>query len=228
MWVSNAEVQSGPNKMGEQVLGVTNMNETLEFLKRLAEEINAQENYGTADPIYCIQELKSIPVVIPNDDTKTQWVSDDGEVAEGEQADMLQAYWEKYGMEPNHWNLEHFREEWVHTGQTYLTLKSARDFIEGNDNLRVYVNSAHNNHEIREIRRLLSGPLLQWDALVETARDSQNPGIDAGIFLLARLKSKSSSEIRDAMREALRQTLEGSSIKQKSEENAPRDRPQGG
>jgi len=209
------------------------MNETLEFLKRLAEEINTQENYGTAEPIYSIQELKSTPVAIPGDHTKTHWFNDNGEVAEGEQANMLQAYWEKHGMEPEGWNLEHFREEWVHTGRVYLTLQSARDFVEGSgdDDLRVYVDSAHYNHEIKELRRLLSGPLLQsvralknaetmMTFLMEKVRDKAFEA-DTAYSVVGSIESKLFYEVRNEMREALRQTLERPSFKESESRNRP-------
>jgi len=143
-------------------------NQPFEFLDNLAQELNTQKNYSTKDPIYIIEERRLFPVASSEQADTFQWVNYNGEIASDEFAQELEDAFEHGKGIPSKWKKEWLHEEWVLTQHVHLTLKAAQNYLKGkcgselgDSNFRLYVDSAHDNYELREIRRLLSGPLHQ-------------------------------------------------------------------
>jgi len=62
----------------------------------------------------------------------------------------------------------------------YLTVTAAEAFVGKSKKHRVYVDSACRNHELKEIRRLLAGPIAECIAALQQARQFISNGIEFG------------------------------------------------
>jgi hypothetical protein len=145
------------------------MNNAIEFLEDLATKLREQDNVCTSYPIYTVQEQVTINGLDTAYTGEIGWFYD-GEMVGDTAFD-----------EPTHSELEaaHDRgedppDEYIRTGiahywhmiEPFLTMDAANNYIQSNGHrhsgeLRVYVESAHRNPEMRELRRLLSGPIVE-------------------------------------------------------------------
>jgi hypothetical protein len=157
------------------------MSHTIEFLNCLATELQEQDNAYTASPIYCIQE----EVLVTGIDTEycetIGWFSSDGGgLADARKARALNRYYDRYGKEPADWVRTGYEYVWRYTGRSYLTKAAAAAFVGDSKKHRVYVDSAYRNRELKEIRRLLSGPLAACVQALQQADKFITNGIDLG------------------------------------------------
>lgn len=145
------------------------MSKAIEFLEELATRLREQDNECTSYPIYTVHEQVTINGLDTEYTDNVAWFYDGSMVGET-------AY-----DEPTHSELEaaHYRGEdppegYTRTGiahywhmiEPFMTMDAAQAYIKSNSHrhsgdLRVYVESAHRNPEMRELRRLLAGPIVE-------------------------------------------------------------------
>lgn len=115
-------------------------------LKEISKELKTQDNRGTSDPIFLIQEKKRIWGMRMDYAEDHEWIDQDGEVCEGDYIDMSE--YESVG----------YIDIWE-TVQLFFTEKAAQRYIDSNkhnlNNPRIYVMSGHSNHEWQEVRNYL-------------------------------------------------------------------------
>lgn len=151
------------------------MSKSIEFLRNLAQQLQTQDNAYTASPNYCIQEHVQ-EVGIDMDYAHSEgWFNHDDEYqhADDKKAKALDRYYDRYGKEPEGWTKLGYTWKWKYTGINFLTHDAAHAYAANNSHrheneLRVYVDSHYRNHEMREVRRLLAGPVAECiEALAE-------------------------------------------------------------
>lgn len=156
------------------------MSQALEFLKNLAEQLQTQDNVCTASPNYCIQEHRMVFGTNEDYGGTIGWFEDDSsghEPAEGRKEKALDRYYNRYDKEPDGWTRCGYKREWQHTGISFLTHEAAHAYVKSQNHrhtyeIRVYVESHYRNREMREVRRLLAGP-------VQACLDSLREVLDA-------------------------------------------------
>lgn len=144
------------------------MSKSIEFLRNLAQQLQTQDNAYTASPNYCIQEHVQ-EVGIDMDYAQNEgWFNHDDEYqqADDKKAKALDRYYDRYGKEPEGWTKLGYTWKWKYTGINFLTHDAAHAYASSNQHrhkneLRVYVDSHYRNHEMREVRRLLAGPVAK-------------------------------------------------------------------
>lgn len=157
------------------------MSHTIDFLNRIASELQDQDNAFTASPIYCIQEYVLVAGIDLDYAPSIGWFDDDGgALADPKKARALDRYRDRHGKEPAGWTRLGYEETWRHTGRVYLTVTAAEAFVGNSKKHRVYVDSACRNHELKEIRRLLAGPIAECIAALQQARQFITNGIEFG------------------------------------------------
>jgi hypothetical protein len=146
----------------------TPMSHAMEFMTRAASALREQDNEYTASPIYCIQKHVLVTGIDPEYCSSIGWFNhDDGVLADPKRARALERYYERFGKEHENWARTGYEWQWIYTGQLFLTKAAADAFVGNSDEYRVLVDSAYRNHELKEVRRLLSGPALKCiEALV--------------------------------------------------------------
>lgn len=156
-----------------------------EFLNRMATALCEQDNAYTASPIYCIQEEVLVAGIDTEYYSTVGWFSEDGGVlADARKARALERYYDRYGKEPDGWTRTGYEYVWRYTGRVYLTKAAADAFVGFSKKHRVYVDSAFRNHELKEVRRLLSGPLAQCVQALQQADQFITNGIELGFIRL--------------------------------------------
>ena len=149
---------------------------SLDFLTDLAAKLQTQDNLYTASPIYCIQERKGIYGLDEDYGGQIGWFEEDGGgQAEGRKEKALERYYDRYGKEPDGWTRCGYDHRWQYTGLSFLTHDAAHGYVANNkyrhkDEIRVYVDSAYRNREIKEVRPLLAGPVAECVKLLADAR----------------------------------------------------------
>lgn len=134
-----------------------------DFLDNLGHQLRSQDNCYTSFPIYEVQEHRLIAGIDPDYTEKIGWFhSDSGSLADDEEAALLEAGYDETGEVPQDWHRTGYDHRWEQIA-TFMTRDAAEDFIKrqkhNHSELRVYVNSAYRNPEMRELRRLLAGPV---------------------------------------------------------------------
>lgn len=143
-----------------------------EFLANLAKQLNEQDNVCTSLPIYTVQEEVRIVGIDPDYTDSRLWIDDaDSEIVNDDNRDdgeptnaQLDAMWDN-GDDTDGYTRTGYIDQWE-MRESFLTMDAAKDYIAGNSHrhrgaLRVYVESAHRNPEMRELRRLLAGPVSE-------------------------------------------------------------------
>jgi len=149
---------------------------SIEFLADLAEKLRTQDNAYTASPNYCIQENRLICGIDEDYGGKVGWFNEDGgRQADGRKEKALERYYDRYGKEPDGWTRCGYEHRWQYTGMSFLTHDAAHGYVVNNkhrheDEIRVYVDSHYRNREMKEIRRLLAGPVVDCLRLLVEAR----------------------------------------------------------
>lgn len=160
------------------------MSNAIEFLRDLAQKLQTQDNAYTASPNYCIQEHVQIVGIDLDYANSIGWFSDeDGEMASEEEGNLLEAEYDASGEEREGWTRAGYDWKWQYTGVSFMTMAAAQAYIDGNSHrhsnqLRVYVDSHYRNREMREVRRLLAGPLVNCIELLKEARESLAEGLE--------------------------------------------------
>lgn len=144
------------------------MSAAIDFLKELADRLVNQDNHFTASPNYCIQERKIICGIDEDYGGEIGWFdNDNGSQADGEEAERLEAKYDDTGEIQDGWTRCGYKYEWEHTGTNFLTLAKAKEYVAGQGfrrhmgEIRVYTDSHCYNAEMKEVRRLLAGPVVE-------------------------------------------------------------------
>lgn len=160
------------------------MSKSIEFLRQLAERLQTQDNCFTASPNYCIQEYRCITGIDQDYTDQIGWFdTDGGSMASDEEAATLEAGYDEDGTIPDGWIRTGYDWQWRCIGVSFLTKDAADAFVSSQrhnyrDGLRVYVDSHYRNAEMREVRRLLAGPLVACLELLNEARNSLAIGLE--------------------------------------------------
>lgn len=176
------------------------MSKSIEFLRDLADKLRTQDNRYTSSPNYCIQEHRLITGIDQDYTDQIGWFdNDDGQQADEKKSKALERYYDRYNKEPEGWTRTGYDRQWRHTGIVFLTLDAARAYVTKNPHrheyeIRVYTNSHYRNPEMREVRRLLAGPVYECVKALELAAQINHYGSvenakarDAAIAALAYL-----------------------------------------
>lgn len=153
----------------------------VEFLDALAAKLKEQDNAYTASPVYCIQERVLVTGIDPDYASDVGWFCE-GDLADPQKSRALDRYYARFGKEPESWTRTGYEWSWRYTSQFYLTKEAADAFVGDSKYHRVYVDSAYRNHELKEVRRLLSGPLAQCVRALQQADQFISNGIEFGFI----------------------------------------------
>lgn len=127
----------------------------------IGEQLRTQDNAGTADPIFVVQQCERIyGMDFERFDGKYVWMTEDGDAeADADEAKELDAKEENGDPTPG-WERVGYIDRWEFV-QPFFTMAAAERYIDENrHNLtdpRIYVDSAHINREWIEVRKLLGG-----------------------------------------------------------------------
>ena len=143
------------------------MSNAIEFLRDLAQKLQTQDNAYTASPNYCIQEHVLICGIDEDYGGKVGWFEEEatGPIDDNTRKyRALERYYDKHGREPDGWTRCGYEFRWKYTGISFLTHDAAHTYVaqcgyRHTYQIRVYVDSHYRNHEMREVRRLLAGPV---------------------------------------------------------------------
>lgn len=146
------------------------MSKSIEFLRNLAQQLQTQDNAYTASPNYCIQEHQLFCGIDEDYGGTIGWFSEEARFPEeptSRKHRALERYYDRYGKEPIGWTRCGYEFRWRHTGVCFLTYEAAHAYVAGRgrrqheNEIRVYVDSHYRNAEMREVRRLLAGPIAE-------------------------------------------------------------------
>lgn len=143
------------------------MTNSIDFLRELAERLQTQDNAYTASPNYCIQENRLHCGVDEDYGGAVGWFEDESSAPLDESTRKhraLERYYDKFGCEPSGWTRCGYEYRWVYCGINFLTHAAAHDYVAQCNyrhtyEIRVYVDSHYRNREMKEVRRLLAGPV---------------------------------------------------------------------
>ena len=125
-------------------------------LLAIARLVATQDNACTAHPIPTVQRLETIYGMDSGYADKHAWIDDCSEVVT-EGADELERKYQD-GIDTEPFTRVGIQTQWEHV-ETFFTVAAAEAFIAKragrNEKLRVYIESAHRNPELREIRDYL-------------------------------------------------------------------------
>ncbi len=140
------------------------MSNAIEFLTALAHQMQHQHNAYTSYPIFTVEEHRMVTGLDTEYIDQIGWFdAESGSLAEGEEAQLLEAAYQETGEFPDDWHRTGYDCRWEQIA-SFFTRTAAEDFIERQQHnhrmgLRVYVESGYRNNEWKELRRLLSGPV---------------------------------------------------------------------
>ena len=143
------------------------MSKSIEFLRNLAQQLQTQDNAYTASPNYCIQERVLICGIDEDYGGKVGWFAEEATEPLDESTRKyraLERYYDQHNKEPDGWTRCGYEFSWRYTGMSFLTHEAAHAYVSQcgyrhDYPIRVYVDSHYRNHEMREVRRLLAGPV---------------------------------------------------------------------
>ena len=122
--------------------------------RRLLADLKENDHY-TADPLFTVQRKRLVTGIDPDYASNVGWLDEDYKlVTDRREIDRLDAYYGEHDEMPDGYTLTGYAEEWEHI-DTYLTPQAARARIANESDMRVYVESAYRNHEMKLIRSLL-------------------------------------------------------------------------
>lgn len=145
------------------------MSKSIEFLRNLAQQLQTQDNAYTASPNYCIQEHVLICGIDEDYGGKVGWFAEEATEPLDESTRKyraLERYYDQHNKEPDGWTRCGYEFRWRYTGMSFLTHEAAHAYVaqcgyRHTYPIRVYVDSHYRNHEMREVRRLLAGPVAK-------------------------------------------------------------------
>jgi len=129
-----------------------------DFLKTLAHNLSTQDNRITQDPVFVVQQKRTIYGIDPDYTENIVWinVANDSELATPEEVELL----ESEAMDDDGWTKTGFYEWWEFVTCCF-TEAGAEDYINANghnlNNPRIYVESAYRNLEWIKLREYLKG-----------------------------------------------------------------------
>lgn len=132
----------------------------VEFFRSLAHGLRTQDNAGTADPYVTVQEEVTDYGFEAEYGEDVDWFRDDGEYTKATpaQAKRLERIYQATYEVRDGWTRTFTRTRWEFR-EAFLTVKAAREFIErqrhNHGKLRVYIESACRNPEMRKLREQL-------------------------------------------------------------------------
>jgi hypothetical protein len=133
----------------------------VEFFRDLAQKLRTQDNACTADPIYTAQEEVTVYGYEEDWGGDLEWFRDDDDhaAATPAQARRLEALYQSNGEARSGWIRTFSRKHWE-IRETFLTLDAANEYIatrqrKHRGKLRLYVESAYRNPELRKLREQL-------------------------------------------------------------------------
>lgn len=141
------------------------MSNAIAFLNDIAHNLRNQDNLYTSFPIYEVQEQQLITGIDTDYTDNIGWFdTDSGSLADDDEAKELEAKFDETSEVPEGWIRGGYDHRWEQVA-SFFTQKAAEQYMATNSHrhegeLRMYVNSAYRNPEWKELRRLLSGPLL--------------------------------------------------------------------
>ena len=120
-------------------------------MKDVALDLKTQNNRGTSDPIWIVQQKVRDYGYHPDYADNWVYVSSDGfELMECTTIDLSEETADALGYDKCH-----YTDRWEYV-QTFFTEEAAKKFIRTQSHnyneMRIYVESAHNNPELRKIR----------------------------------------------------------------------------
>lgn len=147
--------------MARQTIAGWQVTIDIEFFRSLAEKLRTQDNACTADPIYTVQEEVTVYGFDPGYGGDLEWFTDDGDYtpATPTKARRLEALYQHHGEPREGWMRTYSRKHWE-TRETFLTLDASNEYIatrqrKHRGQLRLYVESAYRNPELRKLREQL-------------------------------------------------------------------------
>lgn len=150
---------------------------SIEFLNNLSSQIFTQDNEYTSIPIFTVKELVTHIGIDTEYATEVEvvWINDGEIVGEDDTEEMTPTK-----LESMYNNGEDIPDGFYRTGigyqsvirEVFLTRRAAEAYIKKqahrhSGTLSLSVESAHRNPELREIRRLLSGPIQEGIASLQ-------------------------------------------------------------
>lgn len=155
--------------MGDETITLRVSAEDAEALRELAHNLRTQDNRGTADPLFAVQQIREIWHVDPEEADRVEWVTEDYEGRpDADEAARLEAIEEKYEWERSEEEQELLdsyhraacKEVWETVTAT-LTEAGAEAYLANNGhNLqrpRIYALGGYRNRELHLLRRVLAG-----------------------------------------------------------------------
>lgn len=158
------------------------MSKAIEFLRHLATKLQTQDNAYTASPNYTIQENVLICGIDEDYGGEIGWFGEEATEPldkNSRKYRALERYYDKYSREPDGWTRCGYEFRWKYTGISFLTHEAAHAYVERCNHrhtypIRVYVDSHYRNAEMKEVRRLLAGPVADCiEALNELQQSVQ-------------------------------------------------------
>lgn len=146
--------------------GKRSMNKAIVFLKDLATKLREQDNYCTSYPIYTVQEQVVIAGFDADYTEEIAWFYDGQMIGEESSERVeLEAGHDRGEGPPYGHTRTGIAREW-RMCEVFMTLDAANAYIGTNGHrhsseLRVYIESGHRNPELRELRRMLAGPIIE-------------------------------------------------------------------
>lgn len=126
-----------------------------ERMAEIGQQIRAQDNLGTADPMFIVQEKRRIYGMNHDYTDNFVWVDEEGNEADAEQSAKLA------GLTDGDWTKTGYIDIWEFVTACF-TRKGCEAYIAANaHNLnepRIYVATAYRNREFIEVREWLMGP----------------------------------------------------------------------
>lgn len=129
-------------------------------LHALVEQLRTQDNACTAHPVFVVQKkVRDYGFDTAHDDgANIVWLHTDGDEATDEEAAEFEKGYEETLDEPADWMRTAYRDRWEPV-QFCLTRAGAEAYIACNGHnlgeTRIYVDSAHRNHEIQLLQKTL-------------------------------------------------------------------------
>jgi len=154
------------------------MTTAIEFLRELAERLHTQDNACTASPNYCIQENRLHCGVDEDYGGTVGWFENESNAPIDDSTSKyneLELYYDEYGREPNGWTRCGYEFRWEYTGISFMTHEAAHAYVAQCNyrhtyEIRVYVDSHYRNREMKEVRRLLAGPVVSCIGALDVAK----------------------------------------------------------
>ena len=151
----------------------------IDFLNDLAQKLHSQDNAYTSLPVYCIQEKMLICGIDEDYGGNVGWFSEEARFPEDESSRKhraLERYYDRYSKEPDGWTRCGYVFRWKYTGISFFTKEAADKYVKERAynhtyGVRVYVDSLYRNPEMREIRRLLAGPIPNCITILKEVTD---------------------------------------------------------